>query len=295
MVRLRDSDGGGDGGESAEALPRPEDIHLGDDAPAAARAETDGSNDLDGAERVAEIASKAAADPESAGNFVGELIRIAEAGDRESLEAVDDVLDAIGRERPVEFEVWSEWLVRLAGSGRDDLAFLGLRSLAQLASVRPRAASNGLDVAFENLTAPDTSIRRAALSVLAEVGPASPSIAGRADRPIATAIHDPNPSIRMAGVIAAGRLLPAAPTELPRSAQALIEALGDGDEQVERFAHIGLLNLARERPTAVPDRERAIKAIAAVSDGELGLRRGASDEALADLLELELGYPIDLQ
>lgn len=300
MVRLRDSgdDDRNDGSDGAPAhdgnggtQPSPAEVVPASDAELA-----DAGDEIDDpVERARAIARVARSDPETAGDFVGELIESAQTLRGEDLDPVDAALDEIGRSRPVEFEVWTDRLAQLAAAGDTRAAFLGLRSFAQLAAINPRAAEVGLDHAADNLTAPDEALRRAALAVVAEVGPENPDAVRHTDRQIATALADDAATIRVGGAITAGRLLRAGPTGFPRSASALVDALDDDDERVRQFAHIGLIHFARDHATNVPDKETAIRALAAITDEELGVHRGASDEALSALLTVELGYEVDLR
>jgi len=235
------------------------------------------------AEYAATVADLAVEDPIEAGDYVGDLVVIAR--DYEGArDAVREALDVIGWRRPAEFEVWSSDLADLAAAADDEVALIGMAALADLAATSPRVAQTGVDAALGRLTAQSTELRRAALAVVAEVGAEDPDAVTGADRHVAAAVGDADPAVRRAGTIAAGRLLEAAPGIFPRTAAALPDALADEDTTVHEYAHVAMANFARVNPANVPEKGRVMEALAAVSDDELGLRRGATDEALSELL-----------
>ncbi|MFB6219627.1 MAG: adaptin [Halobacteriaceae archaeon] len=243
-------------------------------------------------EYAREVAALAAEDPVAAGDRVGDLLDIA----RDHEGARDDVreaLDVVGWRRPEEFEVWADSLAEAAGSPDDGLATIGMAALADLAATTPRAAAKGIDAALGRLAARSAELRRAALSVVAEVGPEDPDAVAGADRGVAAAIEDPDPAVRQAGVVAAGRLLASTPGTFPRTANALLGALDD-DATVREYALVAAANFARTNPANVPEKRRVMAALAAADDDELGLRRGATDEAVSELLAVETGVDLPL-
>ena len=298
-MRLSDSD------DDTPAIDRGEPTPTGTDARPPDREEVDPVEFVDG---VADVLDD---DPDAAANAVGGLLTVARenggaarvaAGAADAVGglltvtreetgatrvAAGEALDAIGRRQPSAFEVWSEPIASAARSGDEEVSFFGMRALAQLAGANPRAASKGLDAALSNLRAPSPDLRRAALSVVAEVGPDHPDSIKRADRPVAESLQDGDESVRTAAAIAAGRLLAVAPNALPRTATALVEALDDEGPRVREFAHVALANFAREHPDNVPQKARALQALAGVTDDELGLRRGALGEAMSALVAQE--------
>lgn len=235
---------------------------------------------------VESVRDLVATDPTAAGDHVGVLLELARDHDEPIRDKAGEALNAIGLLRPAEFEVWATELVTAAASSNEEVAFLGLRALAQLAATHPPAAAAGLDAAFDHLDVPDTPTRQAALSIIAEVGADDPEAVHRADRYIAAALRDSQPPIRLAGAITAGRLLTADPTGFPRTAPALIQAISDDDAEVREYAHIALAAFAREHPENVPEPAQAVSALVDVSDAELGLREGATAEAASALLDL---------
>jgi len=237
-------------------------------------------------EYVAEVADLLERDPDAAGDAVGDLFTIAHDDEGATRVAAGEALDAIGRRYPDELAVWSELLAEAASDADDEVAFFALRALAQLAAVSPQAAAKGRKAALDTLGAPDPDLRQAALSVVAEVGPSDPDAVRRADRPLSAALAADDPAVRTAAAIAAGRLLGAAPGKFPRTATALIDALADEDDRVRKYAILALANFASEHPDNVPSKERAIAALASVTDDDLGLRRGATGEALSALVSL---------
>lgn len=240
------------------------------------------------AEYATTVADLAVEDPIEAGDYVGDLVAIAR--DHEGARgAVGEALDVIGWRRPTEFEVWSADLADLAAATDEEVALLGMAALADLAATSPRVARTGVDAALGRLTARSTDLRRAALAVVAEIGAEDPDAVTGADRHVAAAIVDADPAVRLAGTIAAGRLLEAAPGLFPRTGVALPDVLEDGDATVREYAHVAMANFARTNPANVPEKARAMEALAAVSDEELGLRRGATDEALSGLLAVAEG------
>lgn len=278
-MRLSDSEDDGPGIEREDVAPAggdmPEERPVPD--PSAA----------DPATFVEAVADELERDPVSAIDRVGGLLAVAREHDGPVRVTAGEALDAIGRRQPDAFDVWAADLAAAARSADDELAFFGLRALAQLAAVDPNAASRGLDAALDNLGAPDADLRQAALAVLAEVGPRDPDDVRRADRPLATALTAEAPSVRTAAAIAAGRLLGSAPNGFPRTATALLDALDDEDEAVRTYAHVALANFATEHPDNVPEKARALSALAGVTDDELGLRRGTLGEAMAALVARE--------
>lgn len=227
-----------------------------------------------------------AKDPTAAGDHVGALLTIAKNNADPLRDQAGEALNAIGLLRPSELEVWTVNLVEAAESSDDEIAFLGLRALAQLAATHPQAASKGLDAGFRHLDAEDTAIRQAALAIVAEVGADDPTAVRSADRHIAAALRDSQAPIRQAGAMAAGRLLAVDPTAFPRTAPALIEVLSDDNKEVREYAHVALAAFAQKHPTNVPEPQRAVQALLAVSDKEIGLREGATDAAARELLDL---------
>lgn len=235
---------------------------------------------------VESVADRLETDPDAAGDAVGDLLAIAHDHEGAPRVAAGEALDALGRRHPRAFEVWTDVLADAAADADDEVAFFATRALAQLAAVNPRAAGKGLESALGNLAAPHADLRQAALSVVAEVGPERPEAVGRADRPVAAALHDEHAGVRTAAAIAAGRLLAAAPSRFPRTANALVDAVDDADDRVRQFVLLSLANFASEHPSNVPEKQRAIAALAGVDDDELGLRRGATGEALSALVSL---------
>ena len=235
-------------------------------------------------EYVVAVAERLESDPDAAGDAVGHLLTIAADHDGAPRVAAGEALDAIGRRRPAALEVWSDTLAEAARDADDEVAFFAMRALAQLAPTNPQAALKGRSAALENLGAPAADLRQAALSVIAEVGPTDPDGVQRADRPLSAALVADDAGVRTAAAIAAGRLLGAAPSRFPRTANALLDAVEDEDDRVEKFALLALANFADEHPDNVPRKDRAIAALASADDDSLGLRRGATGEALSSLV-----------
>lgn len=225
-------------------------------------------------------------DQTAAGDHVGALLALARDNDDPIRTKAGEALNTIGLLRPTEFEVWTTELVSAAESSETEIAFLGLRALAQLAATHPPAAAAGLDAAFDHLDVPDTPTRQAALSIIAEVGADDPDAVRRADRHIAAALRDSQPPIRLAGAITAGRVLTADPTGFPRTAPALLETITDDDPDVREYAITALAAFAKAHPENVPDPNKAVSALVDASDAALGLREGATDEAATALLNL---------
>lgn len=277
-MELRDSDGGGAYRDRAEAPVEADDVPeltAGDTPPADRSPEA----------FVAAVADRLEEAPDAAGDAVGHLLTIAADHEGPPRVAAGEALDAIGRRRPSAFEVWSETLATAARDADEEVAFFATRSLAQLAAVSPGTASKGRPAALENLATPSPDLRQAALSVLAEVGPTDPDEVQRADRPLAAALVADHGGVRTAAAIAAGRLLAAAPSRFPRTANALVDAVDDDDEDVRQYALLALANFADEHPSNVPRKRKVIEALASADDDTLGLRRGATAEALASLVE----------
>lgn len=237
---------------------------------------------------VADVRDLIATDPTAAGDHVGALLTIVQDHPDPLREQAGEALNAIGLLRPSEFEVWAVDLVDAAESPDEEIAFIGLRALAQLAATHPPAAAKGLDAAFQYLDAADTATRQAALSIVAEVGADDPEAVRSADRHIAAALRDDHAPIRQAGAMAAGRLLSVNPSAFPRTAPALIEVLSDDNTEVREYAHVALAAFAKAHPTNVPDPDRAVQALLEIRDKDIGLREGATDEAAQELLDLLL-------
>jgi hypothetical protein len=255
----------------------------------ASAAETD---DLTPEELVETAVSAALEDPVAGGDYVGDLLAVVRDCEPPVSESAAEALNLLGYLRPGAFAVWVDDLVAFASDRDGDLAFVGLRALAQLAGENSRAAAKGLDAALDRVTDPRTETRQAALSVVAEVGADAPDRVRRADRDVMAAIRDEEPGVRLAGVIAAGTLLGADPQSFPRSATVLFEALDDEHDRVWEYAHVALVNFAREHPSQVPEKTRAMEALARVSDEDLGVREGATKDALTALLALERGFDL---
>lgn len=229
-------------------------------------------------------------DPSAAGNRVGDLLVLAEEGDSRLRETIAETLAWLGERRGREFDVWADDLAAFGEKPDPDLAFLGLRALAQLAPHHEPAARKGLDAAVRRLDADHEGLRAAALALVAEVGADRADEIGDADRAIAASMNVESPRVRTAAAIAAGTLLAAAPQQFPRTSMRLLEALEDPDDEVRTFAHVALIAFATERPAVVPEKEAAIDALDAVTDEELGLRDGAVADAQNALLRELAGY-----
>jgi len=243
-------------------------------------------------EYVESVTELAVVDVVAAGDRVGDLLTVAREFDGDVRTAAGEALNLVGLLRPVEFDVWVEDVRAAAEADDEELAFLGLRALAQLAGERPQAAAAGLDVALGNLTAPRPDLRKAALSIVAEVGAVAPERVRRADRDVVEALGAPAAEVRLAGAIAAAKLLGADPAAFPRTASALFDALDDDDPGVREYAHTGLVHFALEHPEQVPEKRRAISVLADVTDADVGLREGATKEALTSLLALDPEYDL---
>lgn len=275
-MELRDSDDGSPA-EDAVAPVAADDAHgsvTGE--PTAAESSPE--------EYVAAVADRLESDPDVAGDAVGHLFSIAADNEGAPRVAAGEALDAIGRRRPEAFEVWTDLLAEAATDADDEVAFFATRALAQLAAVNPQAASKGRTAALGNLTAPSPDLRQAALSVIAEVGPDEPEEVQRADRPLSAALEADHAGVRTAAAITAGRLLAASPSRFPRTANALVDTAADEHEQVRKYALLALANFADEHPSNVPQKRQAIAALADADDDTLGLRRGATGDALASLV-----------
>lgn len=255
--------------------------------------ETDRASDdesLSPTEYVVRVHELVYEDPVAAGDRVGDLLVLAEEDDPELRETAGETLAWLGERRPREFEVWADDLAAFAERSDPDLAFLGLRALAQLAPYHESAAMKGLQAAIRRIDAGREDLRAAALALVAEVGAERAHEIGDADRPIAASMAAESARVRTAAAIAAGNLLAAAPQRFPRTAMALLDALEDPDDGVRAFAHVALISFATEHPSVVPEKETAIAALEEVTDDELGLRDGAVAEAQNALLRFRADY-----
>lgn len=238
---------------------------------------------------LVEVAKASVSDPSAAGDEVGTLLGLLREYDGEVAEDVDVILDQLGESRPREFEVWSRDLAELADEPDPDAAFVGVRSLAQLAPVHPSAAAEGIDPALAAANSDHVERRRAGLAVVAEVGADDPEAVRGADPAVSDALRAETTAARVTGAVAAGKLLAADPTAFPRTANALPERLDDDAERVVQYTLVALANVAHERPAHLPARDRVLPALARTSDRELGLREGATGDAVAAVLEYETG------
>ncbi len=234
---------------------------------------------------LVEVAEASVREPSVVGDEVGTLLSILREHDGDRAEDADLILAQIGNRRPAEFEVWARDLADLAGDADLSLAFVGMRSLAQLASQCPDAASVGIDQAMAAANSTDPDLRSAAITIIAEVGAENPEAVTGADTVISSALRDDNHDVCVAGAIAAGKLAGADPTAFPRTINALPERLDDPDERVDTYVHVALAHLASEHPSHLPERQRVLTTLATTTDRELGLREGATGEALAAVIE----------
>lgn len=241
---------------------------------------------------VDSVVETALSNPIAAGDAVGDLLAIVRDCDEEARTAAEEALDLLGYLRPVEFEVWADDVAAFAASDEDELAFVGLRTLAQLAAVRPQAAKRGFDAAVRRLRVDHEPTRRAALAVVGEVGQAFPADASETDRAVSAALRDPSPGVRLAGVMTAGKLLGADPNRFPRTVMALPETFEDDDDEVWEYAHVALVHFVRQHPSQVPEKRRVVERLADVSDEELGVREGATKDAMTALLAHEPGFDL---
>jgi hypothetical protein len=241
---------------------------------------------------VDRVVETALADPVAAGDAVGDLLAIVRECDGDARTAAEEALDLLGLLRPVEFEVWVDDVVAFASADRDRRSFVGLRALAQLSAVRPAVAKTGLDAAMRRLETPHAPTRRAALAVVAEVGAAFPDDVAPADRQVMAAMRDDDPSVRLTGAMTAGKLLGAEPQQFPRTVTTLPDVLEDDDEAVWEYAHVALVHFVREHPSQVPEKRHVVERLANVSDEELGVREGATKDAMTKLLAYEPGFDL---
>lgn len=241
---------------------------------------------------VDSVVETALEDPVAAGDAVGDLLTVVRDCEEDARTAAEEALDLLGFLRPVEFEVWVDDLVAFASADRDRLAFVGLRSLAQLSAVRPTVAKKGLDAAVRRLETPHVPTRRAALAVVGEVGETFPAAVTGTDRQVMHAMRDSDPAVRLAGVMTAGKLLGARPSGFPRTVTALPEVLEDDDDDVWEYAHVALVHFVREHPSQVPEKRHVVGRLATVSDAELGVREGSTKDAMRKLLAYEPGFDL---
>ncbi|MGM0606304.1 MAG: adaptin [Halobacteriota archaeon] len=253
--------------------------------------DTDSSTEeLSPEEYVDRVHALAYVDPIAAGDRIGDLLVLLESASSPLVESISDTLEWIGYRRPREFVVWADGFAALADASDPDRAFIGIRSLAQLAPVNDTAAAKGLVSAIGRLDVDHTDLRTAALSLVAEVGPDHVEQLSTADRSIANALTDPHPRIRTAAAIAAGALLGANPQRFPQTSMRLFAVLDDDHDTVRTYTHIALANFAIEQPAAIPHKEAVVRRLEAVSDEELGLREGSIAEAIAAVTKVQAGY-----
>ena len=229
-------------------------------------------------------------DPAAAGDRVGDLLVLASEGDDDVRKMAGETLAWLGERRPREFEVWADDLAAFADQQDPELAFFGIRALAQLGSDHEDAAAKGLKQAVRRLGSDHEDLRAASLALVAEVGPARADAIGDADRPIAAAMEADAERIRTGAAIAAGNLLAATPQRFPRTSMALLDLLSDPTAVVRTYAHVSLVAFAREHPSVVPEKEAALSALEEATDAELGLKDGAVAQAENALLRELAGY-----
>lgn len=238
---------------------------------------------LSAAEYVGQVYDLVFTDVSAAGDRIGDLLVLldCDSTDRSLHRRATDAIEWIGIRRPREFVVWSDGFRTIAQSEDPELAFVGLRSLAQLATVNERAAAKGIGPALSRLDSPDPDVRISALSLLAEVGTRDTERVSHGDRSIARATGAGDPRVRTAAAIAAGNLLGEDPQRFPQTAMRLFDLLEDADEAVTTYGHIALVHFATEHPDVVPDKPVAIEHLETVSDDELGIQSGSVAEAVA--------------
>lgn len=229
-------------------------------------------------------------DPAAAGDRVGDLLVLASEGDTDVREMAGETLAWLGERRPREFEVWADDLAAFAERQDPELAFLGIRALAQLAPYHEDAAAKGVKQAVRRLGSDHEDLRAASLALVAEVGPGKADAIGDADRAMVASMRADSARIRTGAAIAAGNLLAAAPQRFPRTSMALADVLSDPDDDVRTYAHVALVAFAREHPSVVPEKEAALSALEATDDADLGLTDGAVAEAENALLRELVGY-----
>ncbi|AUX09435.1 hypothetical protein AArcSl_1809 [Halalkaliarchaeum desulfuricum] len=229
-------------------------------------------------------------DPAAAGDRIGDLLVLASEGDTDVRQMAGETLAWLGERRSREFEVWADDLAAFAETQDPELAFFGIRALAQLGSDHEEAAAKGLKPAVRRLGSDHEDLQAASLALVAEVGPARADAIGDADRPIAASLRANSERIRTGAAIAAGNLLAESPQRFPRTSMALVEALSDPDDDVRTYAHVALVAFAREHPSVVPEKETALSALDATDDADLGLKDGAVAEAENALLRELAGY-----
>ncbi|WP_138007860.1 hypothetical protein [Halalkalirubrum salinum] len=244
---------------------------------------TEDPEPLSSAEYVARVYDLVFTDVAAAGDRIGDLLVLLESGslDRSVHRRASDTIEWIGIRCPRELVVWSEGFRTVARSDDPELAFVGLRSLAQMATVNEQAATKGIDPALSRLDSPSSNLRVSALSLLAEVGSRDTERVSQGDRSIARSATASEPRVRTAAAIAAGNLLGEDPQRFPRTSMRLFDLLEDSHEVVNTYGHIALVHFAVEHPDVVPEKAAAIDYLESVSDDELGLQPGSVAEAVA--------------
>lgn len=262
-------------------------------SPSADHGAADDPEPLSAAEYINKVHDLVFTDVSAAGDRIGDLLVLLESEsgsvDQSLHRRAAETIEWIGIRRPREFVVWSEGFRTIARSDDPELAFVGLRSLAQLAAVHERAAAKGIDPALARLDSTDPDIRVSALSLLAEVGHRDTERVSHGDRSIARATRASDPRVRTAAAIAAGNLLGANPQRFPQTARRLFDLLGDSDEGVSTYGHIALVHFASEHPDVVPNKPAAIDHLETVSDDELGLKPGSVATAVAAVAKTGFG------
>ena len=241
-------------------------------------------------EYVARVAELVFIDPARAGDRIGDLLSIFETSDDAIRRDISDTIEWLGYRRPQEFVTWSDGFVMCATADDPEQAYLGLRSLAQVANENETAAAKGLKPAINRLDTTDITLRTAALAVIAEVGARHTQQVSRADRSLANALTAPAARVRTVACIAAGNLLAVDPQRFPQTSMRLFAVWDDEDERVNTYAHVALTNFAIEQPAVIPNKSVVVDRLDTVSDELLGLKEGTTAKAVAEVTKVQAGY-----
>ncbi len=233
--------------------------------------------------RARDLRDRADSHPPDAVEALPELLTLVIEQDDQAREDAIEALDRIGRQTPDSLVQWIDDLAELAVSPKDDVAFAGLRALAQAAGHDPGAVEPVVEQVTRSLGDDHAGCRAAALAVMAELAEEAPSLVYDEIDHVLDAMDHGDPIVRSAGLMAAGKAVVADPTGADRLIEGIRDRLADPEARVRERAHWAFIAIVDEHPEVVDDPAAVIEHLATVNDAALGLVEGTVGDAIAGL------------
>lgn len=233
--------------------------------------------------RARDLRNRADSHPPDAVDALPELLALVIEQDDQAREDAIEALHRIGRQTPESLLQWIDDLAELAVSPKDDVAFAGLRALAQAAGHDHEAVEPVVEQVTRSLGDEHTGCRSAALAVMAELATDAPSLVYDEIDHVLDALEHDDPTVRSAGVMAAGKAVLNDPSGADRLLGGIRGRLDDPDPRVRERAHWAFIAIVDEHPGIVDNPAADIEYLATVNDADLGLIEGTVGDAIAGL------------